>query len=133
MDDNKRINHINSNNETPVIHLRNDENQLISDSQQVCGILNEYFVNIGPKMASSIPNLDTEKINNTFETNRLNSFLAPATSEEIASVIRSLKDKKSIRLEDVDTKFLKFSTNLIAPILAIYIIPVLKQVNFRTA
>jgi len=32
--------------------------------------------------------------------------------------IRSLKDKKSIRLEDVDTKFLKFSTNLIAPILS---------------
>jgi len=45
------------------------------------------------------------------------TFLAPATSEEIASVIRSLKDKKSIRLEDVDSKFLKFNTNLIAPIL----------------
>jgi len=43
-------------------------------------------------MASSIPNLDTE--NNTFETNYLDSFfLAPATSEEIASVIRLLKDK----------------------------------------
>jgi len=41
----------------------------------------------------------------------------PATLEEIASVIRFLKDKKGIKLEDLDTKFLKFSTNLIAPIL----------------
>jgi len=42
----------------------------------VCGILNEFFVNIGPKMASSIPNLDTENNNNTFELNCLGSYFS---------------------------------------------------------
>jgi len=72
----KELVNINNNKETPVIQMRNDENQLTSDSQQVCSIMNEFFVNIGPKMASSIPNLDIEKINNTFEPNCLDSFFS---------------------------------------------------------
>jgi len=45
----KELVNINNNKETPVIHLRNDENQLISDSQQACGILNEFFLTLDLK------------------------------------------------------------------------------------
>lgn len=114
----KELVNIKKTTEKSIIHLRNDENKLITDNQQVCDKLNDFFVNIGPKMANSIPIL-TNKKPKTPKLNCPNSFfLTPVTPEEIESIIRSLKDKKAVRMEDVDTKFIKISTVLIAPILS---------------
>jgi len=38
----KKLVNIMSNKETPAIYFRNDESQLISDSQQVCGIWTNF-------------------------------------------------------------------------------------------
>ena len=45
-------------------------------------------------------------------------FLTPSTSYEIINVIDSLSTKKATRSKDLETKFLKLSKFIIAPILS---------------
>ena len=45
-------------------------------------------------------------------------FLKPSTSEEVLLTIDQLKNKKAVRYNDVETKFIKYSKHIIAPIIS---------------
>ena len=72
---------------------------------------NNYFVNVGEKLASSIPVVN-EKISNIVHSqNPANSFFMSSSTEK---EIDSLNRKKAIRKLDFKTKFLKFGKVLIS-------------------
>ena len=41
---------------TPNCRFRDDDGNIITDSQDICNNFNNFFVNVGPKLASSIQN-----------------------------------------------------------------------------
>ena len=81
----------------------------------ICNKMNSYFAGIGEKLAESIPPVNKSQITESV-TNIGNSFFfSPSTPEEITSIIHSMKLKKAVRENDIDTKFLKYSTQVISP------------------
>ena len=66
------------------------------------------------------------QINNSF-------FFAPAVPEEIILIIRNLKSKKAIREQDIDTKFIKYSNQIISPFIRDLFNSCLEQGKFPTA
>ena len=90
---------------------------ITQDPQQICNKLNDFFVNVGKNLADTF---QTDDYNYNMHRSKVKNscFFAPATSEEVASIIRNLQGKKATREQDVDTKFLKFSNLIISPILS---------------
>ena len=102
--------------------LITENGKILTNSDEIAESLNEHFVNIGPKMAESISSADLDGISYTksFTSTKINNsfFLAPSTTNEIINIIDSLSAKKATRSKDVETKFLKLSQVIIAPILS---------------
>ena len=90
-------------------------NEIVHNPQSFCEIMNIFFVNVCKNLAdkiqpitnrpSSFPEIDP--VSNTV------FFLFPV--DEIATIIRSLKTKKSNRENDIETKFVKYSNAIISP------------------
>ena len=103
------------------LQLKNGD--IITDPNSICTAINNYFVNIGPEMAKNIPSpsnttfssIDNDKIKPSLQNS---IFLQPSTSQEVTTVIHSLKENKAKRVFDVDTKFIKLSNNVISPIIS---------------
>ena len=102
--------------------LITENGKILTNSDEIAESLNEHYVNIGPKMAESISSADLDGISYTksFTSTKINNsfFLAPSTTNEIINIIDSLSAKKATRSKDVETKFLKLSKVIIAPILS---------------
>ena len=45
-------------------------------------------------------------------------FIFPSSTDEVAQLIGNLNDKKTIRSNDVETKFIKYSKSIILPIIS---------------
>ena len=97
-----------------------DNNEIITDDKSICEKFNEYFANIGARMAQQIkPNNNTSDcINPTLKRSPNSLFLTPGTSQEVSSLILALNERKAIRKNDVETKFIKISSAVIAPVLS---------------
>ena len=99
--------------------LVNDTGHITTEPNEIAQILNEHFVNIGHKMSQSItdpllhakPHSPQPSICSSF-------FFQPSTSAEVLIIIDQLKNKKAVRNNDVNTKFLKHSREIIAPIIS---------------
>ena len=94
------------------------KNGITHDLQVITEELNNYFVTVGKILADTIES--SSSIETSSEQNEppslANSFyFTPATTGEITAIIRNLNPKKSIRENDIDTKFLKFSNEIISP------------------
>ena len=90
-------------------------NEIVHNPQSICEIMNIFFVNVCKNLADKIQPI----------TNRPSSFpeIYPVLNtvfflfhvDEIATIIRSLKTKKSNRENDIETKFVKYSNAIISP------------------
>ena len=81
--------------------------------------MNDFFVSIGRKMADAIPDVHSSVLTPPPVISMKNLiFLQPTTSDEVETVINALKNDKAIRIMDVETKFIKFSKNILSPVLS---------------
>ena len=87
---------------------------LCKDSSKIVNTFNEYFVNIGPSLASTIPatsNIVTDFLSST-QVNSIAMF--PTTKVEIGNIIKALKNKSSPGLDDIPNSVLKFASSFIS-------------------
>ena len=74
---------------------------------------NEYFANVGAKMASVVSPKDIHKTSLPSLPQSL--FLTPITEQEIIMQLNILNPNKSTAVNDIPIKFIKLSTCVIAP------------------
>ena len=113
----KLINQIlerNNKQKATVAKLINEKNEALINNVEICNELNSYFTEIGPRMASIIP--DTKAMNTI--SSSLNSFFCePCTESEVFEEIMHLSEKKSAGIENIPIKFIKMSAEYISPVL----------------
>ena len=105
--------------ELPDCFLGNET--LITDPTEISNKLNEYFVDVGPKLASKIPDSDANL--STFLGERsLNSiFLDPVTEKEVEFEISQLNGNKSCGHDEILPKLVKkISKYIIKPLTFIF-------------
>ena len=91
----------------------------ITDTQDIVNYLNNFFVNIGPKMAENISATKSPAPSKptAFSSTHHSLFLYPSTPQEVCDVIDQLKDKAN-RSVDCDTKFIKYGKIVIESFLS---------------
>lgn len=102
----------------PINKLINENDEILTNCEDICDELNRYFTNVGPKMASKIPitlcNSDPSII-----TSSVNSFYCePCSQTDVFQEIMCLNEKKAVGLENIPIKFLKMSAEYISSALA---------------
>jgi hypothetical protein len=87
----------------------------ITDHKDIAEEFNNYFVNIGPKLASAIPASNAHSLP---PNNLVNSFyMEPTTPQEISSIIKSMKPKTSCGYDGISPKFIKqISDEIVSPL-----------------
>ena len=92
----------------------------IEDPQYIAEMFNDYFARIGHKMAESISDPPQKLPIFRLHTSRANSFffMFPSSTDEVAQLIENLNDKKTVRSNDVETGFIKYSRSIISPIIS---------------
>ena len=98
--------------------LITDEGKTITDKIDIANNFNEYFANVGINLAKSLK--QPKSINTNESSNKLHNsfFLTPTNEDEVSSLISMLNNKKSTRHNDINTKCIKFSKPIIAPVLS---------------
>ena len=95
------------------------DDKIVQDPQSICEIMNNFFVNVGKTLADKIQPVTNKpsSFHNNLPRIKHSFFFSPASSDEIATIIRSLKPKKSNRENNIETKFLKYSNVIISPVI----------------
>lgn len=102
------------------LHIIKDDGTNISDPRGISQSLNEYFVSIGCKLASSCANYPHISPVGYCRSS-LNSFFITDTSEdEIYEIVRDMKTGKAEGHDRISTEILKTLIPAIGPILAYY-------------
>ena len=85
------------------------DSNIITDPKEICDRFNEFFVGIGPKLASNI-NTENKKVFSSYLTHRIiTSFSFTLVDQrDIETHILSLKTKTSFGIDGISTKILKF-------------------------
>ena len=65
---------------------------ILNDKKYIANAFNDYFVNIGPTLASKIPQLGIDYRNFMPQQNNMSFFLCPAEELEVKKIILQLKD-----------------------------------------
>ena len=81
-------------------------------------MFNDYFSRIGNKMAESISDPPQKLPISRQHTSKANSFfMFPSSTDEVVQFIENLNDKKTVRSNDVETRFIKYSKSIISSII----------------
>ena len=100
-------------------NLRTNKGNLTADPQEIAETFNDFLVNVGVEMAEKIDSVDSVSSYTTPQIGVNNSiFFSPSTTEEVISIINTLKDKKAIRNCDIETSFIKIAKIPIAKFLS---------------
>lgn len=93
------------------------ENKVVIENPSlIANKFNTFFSEIGSKMAKQVKTPKMPASNQT--KSPLHSFqLTNITEDEVVQTIATLNEKKSTKIDDIPSKFLKYSNILIAPIL----------------
>lgn len=103
---------------TSIPSKLNTASGIIDDQHKIADIFNSYFINVGKSLADTIKPTDSTETQTSSLPNLQNSFyFSPCTEDEVAIIISSLVSKKAKREEDIDTVFLKYSKQIISPLL----------------
>ena len=72
------------------------ENLITSDNELISNKFNDFFINIRPTLAKSIPRVNKSPL--SYLGNRLteSTYLAPVSENEIGQLIKSLKDTTAV-------------------------------------
>ena len=95
------------------------DDAIISDEQSIAESFNNFFVNIGAKLASEIDDLPHEESTNNLSQTIESIFkFSEISTLEIISEIRNLKASKSTGIDNIPAKVLKLSADIIGPSIA---------------
>ncbi len=84
----------------------NCNGDVITDPLQIATKFNEYFVNIGPNLANSIPPVNGNYLS-TILRNNSSMFVYPSTPNEVISVTSQLKSNKSAGYDGIEPMVIK--------------------------
>ena len=81
----------------------------VVDKKVIAKQFNEFFVNIGSKLAQTIPNVDTQKTVNSYLTNKTSSAFKfkLITEEDIFKIISKLDSKNIAGYDQISSNLLK--------------------------
>jgi len=100
------INRNKNNQTTPVLFNINNCN--ITNKQEIANEFNKFFINIGPQLASQIPEIQnksfTTYLNNPFNENLT---FTPISADQIIKIITGLNNKTTSGFDRISTKLLK--------------------------
>ena len=85
----------------------------VTDDRNIANYFNQYFANIGPNLAKTIPN--SSSTHETFLNHPCDNsiFLQPVTENEISAIIKALKNG-SPGFDDICAKPIKYTSEIIA-------------------
>ena len=89
-----------------------------SSEMQSAKLLNNYVVNIGEYLAKKITVPNINHSHNSQDYCPHSFFLSPTISEEVETIIKTLKIKKATLSGDIDIKFIKLTRPIISPIIS---------------
>lgn len=86
-----------------------DEDNKLDNMEDLANKFNNFFVNVGPHLAASIPNPGAtgEKPEQLLEGNSSSMFLTPVDEKEILAIFKECKNKKSTDVNDIDMTLVK--------------------------
>ena len=101
-------------------HFKENET-LITDPTEISNKFNEYFINVGPNLATKIPVSDINFSNYLGERCLKSIFLDPVTENEVEFEICKLKENKSCGHDEIPPKLVKnISKYIIKPLTYTY-------------
>ena len=74
-----------------------------NDPIEIANKFNEYFINVGPKLADKIINTTNTTFNNYLD-NKNSMFLDPITEFELETELRNMKQNKCPGYDNITTK-----------------------------
>ena len=89
-----------------------------TDSATISNAFNQYFSEVGSRLASKIPPTSKSPTAN-IKSAPYSMFLEPTTEEEVTQYIRSLNDHKNAEATDIPIKCIKLSNVIISPNLTV--------------
>lgn len=119
----KTLNHIlkkkRGNNVCKKFRINDDD--VLTDSTGIANSFNDYFVNIGPKLANSLHDCKVDY--SDFLKNGVDKsmFLMPVNDEEVYSIVQKLDSKKSAGHDGVGARIVKKTIcNIVTPLVSIF-------------
>ena len=93
------------------------DGRIVSDKTTTSKHFNEFFLNVGPNLAKTIPKMDTDPWDYMGESIKESLFLEPVTLDKIMKIVSSLKETATC-YDDISAMFLKMSAEYICNPLA---------------
>ena len=93
------------------------DGKIVSDRTTISKHFNEFFLNVGPNLAKTIPKMDTDPKFYMGESIKKSLFLEPVTFDETMKIVSSLKETAT-GYDDINAMFLKMSAEYICNPLA---------------
>ncbi|MEE9189443.1 MAG: reverse transcriptase family protein [Candidatus Neomarinimicrobiota bacterium] len=95
--------------------------QTVSDPKTIADGFNNYFVNVGPNLASQIPDLPISHHDYMPECNLDNMFLMPIVEKELLDITNAFVIKRSVGADDLSSRVIKDTiTSISAPLCDIF-------------
>jgi exonuclease III len=92
----------NTEGQTDINYLKFD-NKIVSNSNDICNILNDYFI----RPCSLRKKKSTDKRGKYIENNQYTMFLNPITDGEVFNIVKSLKNTNACGIDDISTEIIK--------------------------
>ena len=74
------------------VYSFNEQNQTVSDKEEIANKFNNYFINIGPKLANYIPDSTSDYMHFLGERNSKTMCIDTVTPSEILNILSNLRN-----------------------------------------
>ena len=100
--------------------FKDSDGNKITDSKKIANNFNEFFTNIGTKLANKISSPDSNYVSPLKSKNQQNSIFLknPTNPDKIMKITKNLKTSNSSGIDNISTKLLKMIINEIALVLS---------------
>ena len=98
-----------------------DNNVILTECKDICNELNDFFVKIGPTMATKITSSGTsseKNLLNFISSSPVSFFFEPCTEFEVFRELVNLNEKKAIGIENIPIRFLKMTSEITSSLLS---------------
>jgi len=85
----------------------NRNGTIVSNQKEIANNLNEYFVNVGPRLAKKISEQSTNYKAYLTNSDNNSTFLDPITEKEVEVEISQLKENRATGYDDLAPKVVK--------------------------
>ena len=94
------------------------DDKTFRDDKNISEAFNEFFTNIGPKLASEVSNMTINSVETYLENNEsiIPSFrFMPIPVENVLQTLRQLNISKGAGLDKIPAKMLRIAADILAP------------------